>query len=116
MDSNTVLSLSPSKEALVLRHTALRKAGMKVISVLTPLEARFEIEMGRCGNLLMCYRLSAKAADDLARLFRQYCSQGRIVFITDHSEDKIPSDADAHIPESSGPEGLIEAVRPAAHI
>ena len=55
MEKNTVLSFSPNKEALIVRQMALRDAGMKVVSVLTPSEARFEIQMERCGNLLMCY-------------------------------------------------------------
>lgn len=70
MDKNSVLSYSPDENALLVRHTALREAGMNVISVLTPAEARFEIEMGRCGNLLICHRLSPQQADDIARLYR----------------------------------------------
>lgn len=58
MTKDTVLSLTPNKDALVVRETALQNAGFKVTSVMTPVEARFEIEMGRCGTLLICYRLS----------------------------------------------------------
>jgi hypothetical protein len=110
-DKNTVLSLSPSKEALVIRETTLRGAGMKVISVLSPVKARFEIEMGRCGNLLICYRLSVKAADEIAQLYKKYCPKGRIVFITDDTGKEIPADADVHIPESSEPEKMIQAFK-----
>jgi hypothetical protein len=53
MERNTVLSVSPSKEKLIVRHTTLRDAGMKVTSVLSPTEARFEIQMGRCGSLVL---------------------------------------------------------------
>ena len=110
MDKNTVLSLSPSKEALILRETTLRSAGMSVISVLTPMQARYEIEMGRCGNLLICYRLSEQTSDDISRLFRQYCPKGRIVFITDGSGEKGPAEADIRIRESSGPEKMIQSM------
>jgi hypothetical protein len=41
MERNTVLSVSPNKEKLIVRHTTLRIAGMKVVSVLSPAEARF---------------------------------------------------------------------------
>ena len=99
MDRNTVVSISPSREALVLRQTTLQNAGMNVVSVLTPMQARFEIQMGRCGNLLICHRLSAQAADDIARLYRQYCPKGRIVLITNGPREKIPAEADVHIPE-----------------
>jgi len=47
MDQKTILSLSPDQRALASREVALRNGGMKVISVMSPIEARFEIEMGR---------------------------------------------------------------------
>jgi hypothetical protein len=113
MDKNTVLSVSPSKDALILRQTILSNAGMKVISVFTLAEARFEIQMGRCGNLLMCYRLSSEQAGDIANLFRRYCPEGRIVFISDGTgQPTAPNEADASIPESGAPEHLLQAVRP----
>jgi hypothetical protein len=79
---NTILLLTPSKEALV-REATLRKGGFKVISVMSPVQVRFEIEMGRCGTLLICHRLSETDASEMARLFRRYCPEGRIVFVTD---------------------------------
>lgn len=114
MERNTVLSVSPSKEKLIVRHTALRDAGMKVVSVFTLTEARFEIEMGRCGNLVICHRLSSEQADDIAKLFRRYCPQGRIVFVTEGSQASAPREADAYVAESSGPQELVQALRKAA--
>ena len=112
MDKNTVLSVSPSKKALIVRHTILRDTGMKVISVFTEAEARFEIQMGRCGNLLICYRLLRKQADDIAKLYRRYCPKGRIVFVTEGaSEPSVPQEADTHIPEPSVPHQLLQALR-----
>lgn len=112
MDKKAVLSVSPSEDALIVRHTALQNAGMHVTSVLTLTEARFEIEMGRCGSLLMCHRLSARQAEDVARLFRRYCPEGRIVFVTDgpHSHT-APEDVDTYIPESGGPDEIVQALR-----
>jgi len=37
MEKNTVLSLSPSQEALAKREATLRSGGLKVISVLSPI-------------------------------------------------------------------------------
>jgi hypothetical protein len=48
MDHNMVLSLSPDQRTLASREVTLRSSGMKVISVMSPIQARFEIEMGRC--------------------------------------------------------------------
>lgn len=114
MDKNTVLSYSPDEEALVVRQRVLRDAGMKVISVLTAAEARFEIEMGRCGNLLICHRLSPEQADDIARLYRRYCRMGRIVFVTDGVPPaRVPPEADSSVSESSGPGRILQALRAA---
>ena len=114
MERNTVLSVSPNKETLIVRHTTLRDAGMKVVSVLTPAEARFEIQMGRCGNLLMCHRLSSEQADDIAKLYRRFCPKSRIVFVTEgSSRASAPQEADAYVPESSGPQELLHALRAA---
>jgi len=114
MERNTVLLVSPSKEQLNVWRTTLRDAGMNVISVLSPIQARFEIEMGRSGNLLMCHRLSSEQADDLAKLYRQYCPEGRIVFVTEGSSHASAApEADAYVPEASGPQELVQALRAA---
>src|SRR3954465_12545216 len=101
MDKNTVLSLSPDQRALVSREVALRSGGMKVISVMSPIQARFEIEMGRCGVFLICYRLSPIAANELTTLFRRHCPQGQIVFVTEvPDDDGVPPEANITVPES----------------
>jgi hypothetical protein len=114
MERNTVLSVSPNKEKLIVRHTTLRDAGMKVVSVLSPAEARFEIQMGRCGSLLMCYHLSSEQANDIAKLYRRFCPKGRIVFVTEgSSRPSVPREADAYVPESNGAQELLQALRAA---
>jgi hypothetical protein len=52
MKQKTVLSLSSDQEALASREVALRNSGIKVISVMSPIQARFEIEMGNLADLL----------------------------------------------------------------
>ena len=111
MEKNTVLSFTPSKDALVVRETALQKGGFKVISVMTPIEARFEIEMGRCGTLLICHRLSETDANEIARLFRRYCPEGQIIFVTDAiRQERVPLEADITLLESKGAELIVQAL------
>jgi hypothetical protein len=62
MDQKTILSLSPSVNALRLREATLRSGGLNVFSVQSGIQARFEIEMGRCGVFLLCYRSSIQDA------------------------------------------------------
>ena len=105
MDDNTVLSLSSDQAILNSRAIALRDGGTRVVSVMSRIQARFEIEMGRCGILLVCYRLSKAAVDDLTRLFRKISPQGLIIFISEvPGDDRVPAEADISLPESSGPE------------
>ena len=112
MDKNTVLSLSSDHASLAGREVTLRNVGMKVVSVTSPMQARFEIEMGRCGVFLVCYRTSKSAADDLTRLFRKRCPQGRIIFVMEQPGGRrIPVETDVALPESSGPATILEAMR-----
>ena len=112
MDKNSVLSLSSDHPALSSREATLRNGGMKVVSVTSPIQARFEIEMGRCGVFLVCYRLSKSAADDLTRLFRKRCPQGQIIFVMEQpGDDRMPVETDVALPESSGPAMILEAIR-----
>jgi len=111
MDQNTVLSLSPDQAALTSREVTLRSGGMKVISVMSSVEARFEIEMGRCGVFLICYRLSPIAADELTTLFRRCCPQGQIIFVTElPGDERVPAEANITLPESSGTENILLAL------
>jgi hypothetical protein len=111
MDQNTVLSLSPDERALASREVTLRSGGMKVISVMSAIHARFEIEMGRCGVFLICYRLSPIAADQLTTLFRRHCPQGQIIFVTGLlGDERVPAEANVAVPESSGPENILRAL------
>jgi DNA-binding NtrC family response regulator len=112
MDKNTVLSLSPDKDALASREAILRHGGMRVVSVSSPVEARFEIEMGRCGVFLICYRLQQRDADELTNLFKRFCPYGQIIFVSNYMEGaKAPAEADIAIPESFGPELILNALK-----
>jgi DNA-binding NtrC family response regulator len=112
MDKNTVLSLSPNEDILKSREETLRKEGLNVISVMSPVQARFEIEMGRCGVFLICYRLSSEEAQELSRLFRTNCREGRIVFVTEQDQKKeVPTETNYAVPESGGPEAIVQILK-----
>jgi hypothetical protein len=64
-----------------LREATLRSGGLNVFSVQSGIQARFEIEMGRCGVFLPCYRSSIQDAEDLTSLFRKFYPEGWIIFI-----------------------------------
>ena len=80
---NTVLSFSFEKELLPPREAALRKVGYNVFSTTSEACVRFEIQMGQCGVLLMCYTIPEPIACDLAALFDRHCHSGVIAFVTD---------------------------------
>jgi DNA-binding NtrC family response regulator len=112
MDKNTVLSLSPNEDALESREATLRNGGLNVISVMSPVQARFEIEMGRCGVFLVCYRVSREQAEELTKLFHRSCPHGRVIFVTPPDEiTPAPSGADAAVPETSAAEQVLKIVK-----
>lgn len=114
MEKNTVLSLSPNQDALAMREATLRSGGLKVISVLSPIQARFEIEMGRCGVFVVCYRVLKEQVEELTRLFRRNCPEGRVVFVTQPGQKKeVPRGTDVAVPESNSGELVLQAVKDA---
>ncbi len=81
-----------------------------VISVSSPVQARYELEMGRCGIFLTCSITPPLIYRDLASLFRRNCPGGLIVFVAqDH--DKSAHDADIVVPEQTEPAAIIAALR-----
>jgi hypothetical protein len=87
-DENT-LSLNPHGQKLLSHEAALRESDFKVISAAAPLDARFEIEMGRCGVFLTSYLTPFAIYRDLANLFRRSCPNGIIIFFVEGPEDNI---------------------------
>lgn len=113
MDKNTILSISGDRDVLVQRESALRNGGFQVISAYTESQARFEIEMGRCGIMLICFRTRADAIHELTNLFRRYCPVGTIVFVMNSDYDSAPRDVDYIVPDVAGPEAIVRALRSA---
>jgi hypothetical protein len=67
----------------------------------------FEIEMGRCGVLLICYTIPPSVSRELAGLFRQSCPGGLIVVVLN---EQASGDADIVIPASDGPDAVVQAL------
>ena len=80
-NKDSAVSLSSEPSLLLPRETALRSAGYDVFSTTSPMGARFELEMGRCDVLLLCYTLHETVHSDVAQMFRHRCPTGVLVCI-----------------------------------
>src|ERR1700689_902554 len=107
---NTVLSLNPDGEMLAAPESSLRESGFEVISVDTPLDARFEIAMGRCGVFLASSITSFAICRDLTGLFRQSCPDGLVAFVT-QSGDYDVIEADILLSQQDDPGLIVEKIR-----
>lgn len=110
MDIHKVLSFSPDREALFQRAAALNRGGFEVFSTSIENHARVEIETGRCGVLLICFRVPSGQAKELASLFGRNCPDGQVIFVVNDTHD-LAADADAFVPESKGPEAIVQVLR-----
>jgi hypothetical protein len=109
MNRNAVLSFSGDPDLLIERELALQTCGLEVVSVSTESAARFEIEMGRCGNLLLCFRSGQAITRELAHLFKKYCPDGCILFVSNQNNDVEHPDVDYIVPDSGGAEAIVRA-------
>jgi hypothetical protein len=107
---NIVLSLNPDGQKLHGQESVLRENGFEIISAATPLQARFEIERGRCGIFLTSYITPLAIYRDLANLFRRTCPNGLVIFLMEHPDDNI-ADADVLLWGEEPPEAIIQAIR-----
>ena len=111
MDSAKVLSLSFDSEKLHRRAESLQRNGFKVVSVSSPSQARYEIEMGRCGIFMTCPLVSDIVSLDLLHLFKNYCPDGITVAVTSsRTHSTIAPHVDIAVPESNDFEGIVEAL------
>ena len=103
---NVVLCLNPDGRTLRGPESALRESGFEVISVSTPLQARFEIEMGRCGIFLSSYITPLPIYRSLADLFRRSCPHGTVIFIKHQPDDSVP-EADILLSSEDEPQVIV---------
>jgi hypothetical protein len=92
------------------QETALRESGFQVITVTTPLQARFEIEMGRCGIFLASSITPSAIYRDLAELFKRNCPDGLVVYLSDHNPNPVP-EADLLLPEKDEANAIVRKIR-----
>jgi hypothetical protein len=105
--STTVLSLNPDGQTLLGYESVLQENGYQTITARSPLEARFEIAMGRCGVFLASYITPAAIYRDLASLFRQNCPSGIVIFVAQNPNDRS-AHADVNLAVQDEPHTLIE--------
>lgn len=107
----TVLSFTNDPEHLLEREAAIRNSGFAVVSVSSEVAARFEIEMGRCGVLLICYTIPPPVARELAGLFRASCPDGLIIVVTTDQKTVLSNlDPDLIVPASDGPDAIVRTL------
>ena len=107
---NILLSLNPDRQKLLAYEAALREGGFQIISVSAPVEARFEIEMGRCGIFLANYLAPIAIYRDLASLFRRSCPGGLVVYQAQRPNDKIP-EADILLSDEDEPRSIVKRIQ-----
>jgi hypothetical protein len=83
LHDNTVLSFSFERDLLPQREDALHRVGYHVFSTTSEACVRFEIQMGQCGVLLLCYTIPDAIRRDLTALFERHCHSGVIVLVMD---------------------------------
>jgi hypothetical protein len=69
------------KDLLPRREAALRGIGYRVFSTTSEACVRFEIQMGQCGVLLLCYTIPDAVRQDLVELFERHCHSGVIASV-----------------------------------
>jgi DNA-binding response OmpR family regulator len=115
MEAAKILSLSYSADKLELRELALRAQGFEVKSVLSPGQARYEIEMGGYTIFLTCADVPDIVNQDLMNLFRRSCGEEGLIILIEGdgvtSKTLYPLPADVRIPKALDPDGIIQALR-----
>lgn len=115
MEAAKVLSLSFSPEKIKLRERALRAHSFEVKSVLSPGQARYEIEIGHYGIFLTCAAVPDIVNQDLMNLFRRSCGKDGLIILIEGdgvaSKTAYPTPADVRIPKALDPDGIIQALQ-----
>jgi hypothetical protein len=107
---STILSLNPDRKVLLGYESALQAGGFQVISVQSPIEARFEIDMGRCGVFLSSYLTPVVIYQDLADRFRRNCPNGLVAYVSCQPNEKV-DDSDIQLSLRDEPNSIVERLR-----
>jgi hypothetical protein len=115
MEAAKVLSLSFSAEKLELREHALREQSFEVKSVLSPGQARYEIELGRYDIFVTCAAVPDIVNQDLMNLFKRSGGEDGLIILIEGdgvtSKTLYPLPADVRIPKALDPHGIIQALQ-----
>jgi hypothetical protein len=103
--------LNPDGKTLLDTELALKENGFTVVSVSSPIQARFEIEMGRCGVFLSSYITPSVIYEDLAKLFSQSCPDGLVIFVSKQPNDDDVPDTDIIISDREKPNSVVQQIR-----
>lgn len=113
MNLYSVLSLSSEGHLLSHREAALRSHGYTVFSTTSPIQVRFEVEMGNCGILLLCYTLPLAVHVDLSDIFMRNCPEGVVAFVMHPRRPQKSPHAHLSLLDEDFPHGLhlLESAR-----
>jgi hypothetical protein len=106
---NTVLSLNPDVRTLLRHEAVFRKSGFEVKSTSSNIQARYEVEMGRCGVFLTSYITPMIIYHDLLDLFRYRCPDALVVYIKRGHENHIFG-ADIVLSDADEPQEAVRQV------
>jgi hypothetical protein len=109
--TSTVLHVSPDSALAESRTNALTKIGCQVVNVETVSSAVFEINLGRCGILLLCHKLHAEGRSYLAEYFRKNCPDPFIIAVLAHERDHYPPKAHAKVVYARDHRPLVALLR-----
>jgi hypothetical protein len=111
MNTHTALLLSFDPAKNQRRAVALKQRGFEVVSVSSPVQARYEIEMGRCGIFITCPLIADIVSLDLLGLFKKFCPSGITVAVTNsRTRATIGPHVDIAIDEAGDPDELVSAL------
>ena len=113
MDKNTVLSLSSDQAILKSRQTALRKRGYEGSFGHESARGAIQDRNGKMRSfpsLLSavkgcCGRFDGAIPKDMPPRSNLFVTQA-------HGDNRVPAQADIAVPESSGPQKILEALKP----
>lgn len=103
---DNVLSLSAEADLLARREAFLQSAGFQVLSTTSEMQIRFEVQMGQCGVLLLCYTIHQAIHRDLAKLFTKNCKGSAIVCVMHPEQRKESPHAHLNLLDSDFPHKL----------
>jgi hypothetical protein len=102
--------VSPDRGLSRFRHEGLHQAGFYVVSVFSEAAARYEIQFGQCGVLLLCHKLSKPVREALAQDFHTMCHDPFIISVLAHERDHYPAQTHVCIVHSPDLTNLVSTL------